>query len=572
MPAWAVAVVAVTCVVGGAVLMLRPFTSVEVLVLVAGLVAVVTGTLTLVSHEERSAAYRVLVGGGWIVLGVVILAWPGLGVDALAVVVGVALLVHGAADVVRAVTRRCGDWPAELLGGVATAMFGILALSWPDATVFVVAVLFGARTVLFGVSQLVALIGRWRHPATGGDAAAGACRRGRRLVRLATRSVAVVVAAGLLVVSVLIREEEPSISTFYDAPSTVSTTPGELIRSEPFATGIPDDAEGWLILYSTTTALGDPTVASAIVLAPRDRPAGERPVVAWTHGTVGIARRCAPSLADDPFQNVPAVPEALDNGWVMVATDYAGMGTEGVSPYLIGRGQAYSALDAVRAAQQLPEVSLSDHTVVWGHSQGGHAALWTGMVAGDYAPRLTIDGVAALAPATDLVTLAQDVQHKPGGALVSAYVGTAYSRTYDDVHLDGYIRRGARVLVAEAARRCVRDPAVLASVLEVGPEWQSVVVGDFTSGPLGDRLRDNTPTADVGAPLLVAQGTDDEVIPVGITEAWVPRQCAAGHDLDFRTYRGLTHLSLVAEDSPLTNHLTNWTTARFAGEAPTSTC
>jgi hypothetical protein len=84
------------------------------------------------------------------------------------------------------------------------------------------------------------------------------------------------------------------------------------------------------------------------------------------------------------------------------------MATEGPMPYLIGNGQAYSSLDAARAAKELDEVSLTeDQLVVWGHSQGDNAALWTGILADDDAPYLTIDGVAALAPASDLVPLAQ---------------------------------------------------------------------------------------------------------------------------------------------------------------------
>jgi uncharacterized membrane protein HdeD (DUF308 family) len=35
---------------------------------------------------------------------------------------------------------------------LAGVVFGVLALSWPDVTLFVVAVVFGARLILFGVS------------------------------------------------------------------------------------------------------------------------------------------------------------------------------------------------------------------------------------------------------------------------------------------------------------------------------------------------------------------------------------------------------------------------------------
>jgi hypothetical protein len=150
-----------------------------------------------------------------------------------------------------------------------------------------------------------------------------------------------------------------------------------------------------------------------------------------------------------------------------------GMGTEGASPYLIGACEAYSALDSVRAAHHLPALSLSNQTVVWGHSQGGHAALWTGILAPSYAPDVTVEGVAALAPATDVVALAEQVQGKPGGSLGSAYVISAYSEIYEDVSFDDYVRAGARVQVAAAAKRCLSDPALLFSLITTLPSTQS---------------------------------------------------------------------------------------------------
>ena len=70
--------------------------------------------------------------------------------------------------------------------------------------------------------------------------------------------------------------------------------------------------------------------------------------------------------------------------------------------YLIGENEGRSSLDAVRAAHQIPGLSLSNRTVVWGHSQGGQAALWTGGLAPDYAPELDLLGVTAAAPAADV--------------------------------------------------------------------------------------------------------------------------------------------------------------------------
>jgi len=79
----------------------------------------------------------------------------------------------------------------------------------------------------------------------------------------------------------------------------------------------------------------------------------------------------------------------LDRGWAIVATDYVGLGASPPHPYLVGRPEARSVLDAVRAARTLRPAHLAPKTVVWGHSQGGGAALWTGIVAPSYAPALT---------------------------------------------------------------------------------------------------------------------------------------------------------------------------------------
>jgi hypothetical protein len=43
----------------------------------------------------------------------------------------------------------------DLIAGAASVVFGVLALSWPDVTVFVVAVLFGARGVVRSLATLL---------------------------------------------------------------------------------------------------------------------------------------------------------------------------------------------------------------------------------------------------------------------------------------------------------------------------------------------------------------------------------------------------------------------------------
>jgi hypothetical protein len=148
---------------------------------------------------------------------------------------------------------------------------------------------------------------------------------------------------------------------------------------------------------------------------------------------------------------------------VLVGTDYTGLGTNGPHPYLIGEGEARSALDSVRAARQLPELKLENRTVVWGHSQGGHAALWTGAIGFSYAPDVNIAGVAALAPATDLLPLLEAAEDTIVGKVMASFLMTAYSATYADVQFDRYAGPDARA--RDMATRCLSGRGALLSIL-----------------------------------------------------------------------------------------------------------
>ena len=208
--------------------------------------------------------------------------------------------------------------------------------------------------------------------------------------------------------------------------------PGALIRWAPMPA--PGGLRTWRILYHSTALDGRDVAVSGVVFAP-DRPAppGGFPLLAMGHNTTGIAPVCAPSL--DPFQPLPGATEAfyeqqvagfVDGGFVAVATDYQGLGAvDGIHPFLVGETAAYNVLDAARAARALPGLDLASETIIWGHSQGGHAAAWAGQLAPSYAPDLHISGVILGAPAAE-----------PGLILAAATSGEAATAP---TPLTGYI-------------------------------------------------------------------------------------------------------------------------------------
>jgi acetyl esterase/lipase len=123
--------------------------------------------------------------------------------------------------------------------------------------------------------------------------------------------------------------------------------------------------------------------------------------------------------------------DILAKGYVVVATDYPGLGTPGIHPYLIGISEARAVLDSVRAARNLPHTGASNRFAVWGHSQGGHAALYTGELAASYAPELRLVGVAAAAPATYLADLFDADKDTATGKELTAMTIYAWSKLYN---------------------------------------------------------------------------------------------------------------------------------------------
>jgi hypothetical protein len=363
------------------------------------------------------------------------------------------------------------------------------------------------------------------------------------------------------------------IDAFYDPPAQITTAPGALLRSEPLVGRVlPAGSQAWRMQYVTTMPDGSPVVAAATVLAPSGPPVAPMPVIAWDHGTIGLVQRCLPSLTAIPFAAVPALPQAVAAQWVVVAPDYQ-PDTDGIHPFLIGAGEARATLDAVRAAHQVPGLALDPRTVLWGHSQGGHAALWSTMLAPTYAPDVTLVGTAAIAPAADLLGLLEMHGGDAVASGIGAFLVNAYSAYYPDVTYADAVRPAARVTGRDLATRCPldsQDAPVMTSLIE-GLDGESLLVMPPVKA-LAVRLAENTPRGPFAGPVLIAQGLEDDVVFPAATDAWVAARCADGMTLEYWRFPGQDHRSIVAPGSPLEDPLITWTQQRFAGEAPVEAC
>lgn len=363
------------------------------------------------------------------------------------------------------------------------------------------------------------------------------------------------------------------MDAFYDPPAEITAAPGTLLRSEPLMDRVlPAGSQAWRMQYTTSMPDGSPTVATATVLAPSGLPAALMPVIAWDHGTIGLVQRCLPSLTTIPFAAIPAISRAVEEQWVVVAPDYQ-PDAHGIHPFLIGEGEARSTLDAVRAARQLPDLALDPRTVLWGHSQGGHAALWTAMLAPTYAPDVSLEGTAAIAPAADLLGLLEMHGGDAVASGIGAFLVNAYSAYYPDVAYGDAVRAKARETGRDLAMRCPLDPrdapALTSGIEALGGESLLAMPPDEA---LAARLAENTPLGPFAGPVLIAQGLDDEVVFPAATDAWAAARCAEGVTLEYWRLPGQDHRSIVAPGSPLEAPLIAWTHKRFAGDDPVATC
>jgi len=352
--------------------------------------------------------------------------------------------------------------------------------------------------------------------------------------------------------------------------SSASDASGAIVSSTPIA-GAPAGSTGWRIVYKTTTADGKPAVSSGTVYVPTTPAAsGGRLVVAWAHPTLGTGTDCTPSQATDPSAAIPGFAQMMTNGWVVTSTDYTGLGTEGVLPYLIGAGEARNVIDSVRAARALPDTDAGTTYAVWGHSQGGHASLFTADEIADYGRGLQLVGVAAAAPAAELTSLV-NLQWQN-------YVSWVIGSEVIDLWPEFYPQLSASQVATPLAIQ--QSPALSAvcitsNVTALVQQFGAVLTQPFfsvdpTTVPAWfTELQANTPQPAKGIPVYIAQGLQDDVVLPSTTALLATQWCSQGSALTVQWYPTATHFTVPALAAP---DAMAWLSKVFAGQSPGSTC
>jgi len=369
------------------------------------------------------------------------------------------------------------------------------------------------------------------------------------------------------------RDRVHAQSDFYvAAKQDLTGPPGSLIRAEPMQ-GAPDGAAAYRVLYRSRGLREEPIAVSGVVVVPRQAAsAGPRPIVAWAHPTTGVVPRCAPSRALFVFQQMQGLRQMVERGYVVAATDYPGLGTSGPHPYLVGVSEARAVLDAVRTAREMPGAGGGRRFAVWGHSQGGQASLYTGISAKGYAPELTVVGVAAAAPATELATLMEDDLNSNGGRNLTAMTLWSWQRVFG-APMEHVLVPAAIPVVNRLAEECIEsiyDILVRRSTARPLERSFLSVRNPVDVEPWRSLAARNTPGVLPGEiPIFLSQGTDDNLVRPEVTKDYMRRLCGAGSRVQMVLLPGVNH-AFIGRDSA--GAAVEWITDRFAGARPPNDC
>lgn len=351
----------------------------------------------------------------------------------------------------------------------------------------------------------------------------------------------------------------PPLAFYESRAARLAGPPGSLI--DAIELEAPAGIRAWAVLYRSIGIGGSPVGVSGLVVVPVLAPglaaAGGLPIVAWAHGTTGLADACAPSRLGVMAEDDITVVSLARQGVVVAATDYEGLGTPGIHPYLVGVSEGRSVLDAIRAVRDLPEAHGGSHAAILGISQGGHAALWAAELGMSYAPDVQLVGVVAASPPIDLSAVQHAVLVGQEPAEVSWIEALMVTRAWQDVYgvsTAGLLSDEGQAIadVLDVVCPWELDPPAENPFLDLEiPAWQAL-------------LEENSPghAASV-APIHIAAALSDEQVPASTIGPGIDRLRAAGSQVDVRWVEG-THVSTLTDPDSARASMA-WIAASFAG-------
>jgi acetyl esterase/lipase len=347
--------------------------------------------------------------------------------------------------------------------------------------------------------------------------------------------------------------DDGGVSPFYSWTAPLPKQPGRMLRSEPVVdkTPLANAGASTRILYTSTDGIDGKTpiaVSGELYLPKGKAPKGGWPLMAWAHGTVGIADKCAPSWAGRSQRDVDYLNHWLGQGYAVVASDYQGLGTPGRHPYLATRPAAYSVLDSVRAVQK-GRFGVGKKVVLIGQSQGGGAAWATAAYAHSYAPELDIRGtVATGTPYFSASAQAATLAAKPRDAVDPTFAYTLLILTLEEMrdpnfNISDYVSDKAMPTMRLGMTECIGP--LFNAVTENKLSYNATFKKDAMSEIVKAYDLMGYPNLKPKGPIFMGTGGKDRDVVPGMQESLVKDACKAGAVIEWHLYPELDHSGTV---------------------------
>lgn len=334
------------------------------------------------------------------------------------------------------------------------------------------------------------------------------------------------------------------------------------VSQKPYTGGtVPEFAKNIdVVTYNMPYVTGKTEKATAMILMPKiAKPADGWRVVVWVHGTTGVGDACAPSNTPLGTNFSILAKSLLEQGYVIVAPDYEGLGTPGIHPYLNLKSEAESAIYAMKAVKEKFGSDLNGAWMSAGQSQGGHASLGVAQFA---ATDASYKGAVATAPASSLgyiitqiapaaianiETMSKPIAVSIYSELLSYAAYTAAGvRAYDPTFSYGVMFQPRALELAKNAEGTTGDNGLclgdmmskysqdITAFLAEDPTRKVMdypaFVKDFEKNSVISKfLIDSQPgTQKLTKPVYVVQGKDDTAVPYQVTQNLVAQLNAMG--------------------------------------------
>jgi Secretory lipase len=336
-------------------------------------------------------------------------------------------------------------------------------------------------------------------------------------------------------------------------PSAAARPVGTVVAAKPLPhrLWIPDTtSHAFKLTYVTTDARGRRAVSTGTVFVPKGHaPRGGWPVISWAHGTSGLGDRCAPSSVGPalPRRDRPYLANWMREGYAIVASDYAGLGTRGLPAYLNGRSEAHNIVDVVKAGRAYvrthlaPANRLARKWVVIGQSQGAGASIYTARWATQFGgPGLDYRGAVGTGTPAYVEKVVNAVG--PGFPQLSgatnaylAYIFASLRRVYPELGLQGILTSSARKYLKLAETECVTP---------FEKDVEGVDFGHFFTRPVSELPHFSAtvvrylamPETGFDKPFFMGHGRKDADVPYALTIPYVEKLKANHQPLTFKAY------------------------------------